>query len=156
MKPPSQPVAEPVPTSMVSPGLSLLAQPSIHPLRGSRAPSHREACWGAKILFLIQLLADHVPGIGLVTRPLMDYLPSWQKIYFYSWGWWTFHKWGMGRCRGCLSPSCPLGPSALINLTLAASKKKKKKKWRDFLGDPRAKTLCSQRRAPEFNTWSGN
>ncbi|XP_057409709.1 peroxisomal biogenesis factor 16 isoform X3 [Balaenoptera acutorostrata] len=40
----------------------------------------------AKILFLLQLLADHVPGIGLVTRPLMDYLPTWQKIYFYSWG----------------------------------------------------------------------
>uniref|UniRef100_A0A8C3YTK2 Peroxisomal membrane protein PEX16 n=1 Tax=Catagonus wagneri TaxID=51154 RepID=A0A8C3YTK2_9CETA len=40
----------------------------------------------AKILFLLQLLADHVPGIGLVTRPLMDYLPAWQKIYFYSWG----------------------------------------------------------------------
>ncbi|KAM9768614.1 peroxisomal biogenesis factor 16 isoform 3-T5 [Dama dama] len=40
----------------------------------------------AKILFLLQLLADHIPGIGLVTRPLMDYLPNWQKIYFYSWG----------------------------------------------------------------------
>ncbi|XP_021564691.1 peroxisomal biogenesis factor 16 [Carlito syrichta] len=40
----------------------------------------------ARILFLLQLLADHVPGIGLVTRPLMDYLPTWQKIYFYSWG----------------------------------------------------------------------
>ncbi|XP_054580826.1 peroxisomal biogenesis factor 16 [Eptesicus fuscus] len=40
----------------------------------------------ARILFLLQLLADHVPGIGLVTRPLMDYLPAWQKIYFYSWG----------------------------------------------------------------------
>ncbi|KAK2490285.1 hypothetical protein MC885_009896 [Smutsia gigantea] len=40
----------------------------------------------ARILFLLQLLADHIPGIGLVTRPLMDYLPTWQKIYFYSWG----------------------------------------------------------------------
>lgn len=40
----------------------------------------------ARILFLLQLLADHVPGIGLVTKPLMDYLPAWQKIYFYSWG----------------------------------------------------------------------
>ncbi|XP_004708378.1 peroxisomal biogenesis factor 16 [Echinops telfairi] len=40
----------------------------------------------ARILFLLQLLADHVPGIGLVTRPLMDYLPTWQKIYFYNWG----------------------------------------------------------------------
>ncbi|XP_023384489.1 peroxisomal biogenesis factor 16 isoform X2 [Pteropus vampyrus] len=40
----------------------------------------------ARILFLLRLLADRVPGIGLVTRPLMDYLPAWQKIYFYSWG----------------------------------------------------------------------
>lgn len=40
----------------------------------------------AKILFLLQLLADHIPGVGLVARPLMDYLPSWQRIYFYSWG----------------------------------------------------------------------
>ncbi|KAF7656583.1 hypothetical protein LDENG_00039370 [Lucifuga dentata] len=40
----------------------------------------------AKILFLLRLLADHVPGIGLVARPLMDYLPTWQKIYFYNWG----------------------------------------------------------------------
>ncbi|KAG8519547.1 Peroxisomal membrane protein PEX16 [Galemys pyrenaicus] len=40
----------------------------------------------ARILFLLRLLADHVPGIGLVARPLMDYLPTWQKIYFYSWG----------------------------------------------------------------------
>ncbi|XP_057173561.1 peroxisomal biogenesis factor 16 isoform X2 [Ursus arctos] len=40
----------------------------------------------ARILFLLQLLADRVPGVGLVARPLMDYLPTWQKIYFYSWG----------------------------------------------------------------------
>uniref|UniRef100_A0A8C6RSH6 Peroxisomal membrane protein PEX16 n=1 Tax=Nannospalax galili TaxID=1026970 RepID=A0A8C6RSH6_NANGA len=40
----------------------------------------------AKILFLLQLLTDHIPGVGLVARPLMDYLPSWQKIYFYNWG----------------------------------------------------------------------
>lgn len=39
-----------------------------------------------KILFVLRLLADHVPGIGLVARPLMDYLPTWQKIYFYNWG----------------------------------------------------------------------
>ncbi|XP_071770110.1 peroxisomal biogenesis factor 16 isoform X2 [Centroberyx gerrardi] len=39
-----------------------------------------------KIIFLLRLLADHVPGIGLVARPLMDYLPIWQKIYFYNWG----------------------------------------------------------------------
>uniref|UniRef100_A0A8C2YSG8 Peroxisomal membrane protein PEX16 n=2 Tax=Chinchilla lanigera TaxID=34839 RepID=A0A8C2YSG8_CHILA len=40
----------------------------------------------AKILFLLQLLADHIPGGSLVARPLMDYLPTWQKIYFYIWG----------------------------------------------------------------------
>lgn len=39
-----------------------------------------------KILLLLRLLADHIPGIGLVARPLMDYLPTWQKIYFYNWG----------------------------------------------------------------------
>ncbi|CAN9506619.1 unnamed protein product [Ophioblennius macclurei] len=39
-----------------------------------------------KILLLLRILSDNVPGIGLVARPLMDYLPTWQKIYFYSWG----------------------------------------------------------------------
>ncbi|XP_010578513.1 PREDICTED: peroxisomal biogenesis factor 16 [Haliaeetus leucocephalus] len=39
-----------------------------------------------RILLLLRLLADYVPGIGFVTRPLMDYLPAWQKIYFYNWG----------------------------------------------------------------------
>ncbi|KAJ8413111.1 hypothetical protein AAFF_G00106930 [Aldrovandia affinis] len=39
-----------------------------------------------KILFLLRFLADHIPGVGLVARPLMDYLPVWQKIYFYNWG----------------------------------------------------------------------
>ncbi|POI22936.1 hypothetical protein CIB84_013316 [Bambusicola thoracicus] len=40
----------------------------------------------ARILFLLRLLADYVPGLGFITRPLMDYLPAWQKIYFYNWG----------------------------------------------------------------------
>ncbi|XP_064867265.1 peroxisomal biogenesis factor 16 [Oncorhynchus nerka] len=39
-----------------------------------------------KILFLLRFLADNVPGVGLVARPLMDYLPVWQNIYFYNWG----------------------------------------------------------------------
>ncbi|XP_068596327.1 peroxisomal biogenesis factor 16 [Brachionichthys hirsutus] len=39
-----------------------------------------------KIIFLLRLLADHIPGIGLIARPMMDYLPIWQKIYFYNWG----------------------------------------------------------------------
>lgn len=39
-----------------------------------------------KILLLLRILSDNIPGIGLVARPLMEYLPTWQKIYFYSWG----------------------------------------------------------------------
>ncbi|XP_031425342.1 peroxisomal biogenesis factor 16 isoform X2 [Clupea harengus] len=39
-----------------------------------------------KILFLLRFLADYIPGVGLITRPLIDYLPTWQKIYFYNWG----------------------------------------------------------------------
>ncbi|XP_075044336.1 peroxisomal biogenesis factor 16 [Mixophyes fleayi] len=39
-----------------------------------------------RLLLLLRLLGDYVPGIGLVARPLMDYLPVWQKIYFYNWG----------------------------------------------------------------------
>ncbi|XP_060779394.1 peroxisomal biogenesis factor 16 isoform X2 [Neoarius graeffei] len=40
----------------------------------------------AKILLLLRFLADYIPGVGLVARPLMEYLPIWQKIYFYNWG----------------------------------------------------------------------
>lgn len=40
----------------------------------------------AKIIFLLRVLADYVPGVGLIARPLMDYLPVWQNIYFYNWG----------------------------------------------------------------------
>ncbi|KAJ8247699.1 hypothetical protein GJAV_G00249300 [Gymnothorax javanicus] len=40
----------------------------------------------AKILFLLRFLADQIPGFGFIARPLMDYLPVWQKIYFYNWG----------------------------------------------------------------------
>ncbi|KAJ8272342.1 hypothetical protein COCON_G00112010 [Conger conger] len=39
-----------------------------------------------KILFLLRFLTDQIPGFGFLTRPLMDYLPVWQKIYFYNWG----------------------------------------------------------------------
>ncbi|KAG7482235.1 hypothetical protein JOB18_027817 [Solea senegalensis] len=39
-----------------------------------------------KILFLLRILANHIPGVGLVASPLMEYLPTWQKIYFYTWG----------------------------------------------------------------------
>ncbi|XP_053576267.1 peroxisomal biogenesis factor 16 isoform X2 [Bombina bombina] len=39
-----------------------------------------------RLVLLLRLLGDYVPGVGLVARPLMDYLPVWQKIYFYNWG----------------------------------------------------------------------
>lgn len=39
-----------------------------------------------KILVLLRFLADYIPGVGLIARPLMEYLPIWQKIYFYNWG----------------------------------------------------------------------
>lgn len=39
-----------------------------------------------KIFFALRILAEWVPGVGLIARPLMDYLPVWQKIYFYNWG----------------------------------------------------------------------
>ncbi|XP_053722496.1 peroxisomal biogenesis factor 16 [Synchiropus splendidus] len=38
-----------------------------------------------KIVFLLNLLGDNVPGLGLVSRPLVEYLPFWQKVYFYTW-----------------------------------------------------------------------
>lgn len=33
----------------------------------------------------LALNPDLVP-LSLIAGPLMDYLPTWQKIYFYSWG----------------------------------------------------------------------
>ncbi|XP_025088178.1 peroxisomal membrane protein PEX16-like [Pomacea canaliculata] len=39
----------------------------------------------AKIVMALKLLADNVPGMSLVMRPLMEYLPQWQKVYFYIW-----------------------------------------------------------------------
>ncbi|XP_076846637.1 peroxisomal biogenesis factor 16 isoform X2 [Brachyhypopomus gauderio] len=39
-----------------------------------------------KILYLLRFLTDYIPGLGLIARPLMEYLPIWQKIYFYNWG----------------------------------------------------------------------
>nr|XP_033784625.1 peroxisomal biogenesis factor 16 isoform X2 [Geotrypetes seraphini] len=50
-----------------------------------RSPFYDQYSEGT-ILFLLRTLADYVPGLGLVARPLMDYLPVWQKIYFYNWG----------------------------------------------------------------------
>ncbi|XP_064602095.1 peroxisomal membrane protein PEX16-like [Liolophura sinensis] len=40
----------------------------------------------ARILILLHVIATHVPGSGLIIKPLMEYLPAWQRIYFYVWG----------------------------------------------------------------------
>ncbi|XP_059161975.1 peroxisomal membrane protein PEX16-like [Physella acuta] len=38
-----------------------------------------------KLLGLLRGLANTVPGISIILVPLMEYLPVWQKIYFYTW-----------------------------------------------------------------------
>ncbi|XP_071099909.1 peroxisomal membrane protein PEX16-like [Haliotis cracherodii] len=39
----------------------------------------------AKIIFLMKILADNIPGTSLLIRPLLAYLPTWQRVYFYVW-----------------------------------------------------------------------
>ncbi|XP_077994619.1 peroxisomal membrane protein PEX16-like [Glandiceps talaboti] len=39
-----------------------------------------------KILFMLQAVANKIPGAGLIVRPLIEYLPYWQQVYFYTWG----------------------------------------------------------------------
>jgi peroxin-16 len=39
-----------------------------------------------RILRSLSLLSDHVPIIGRFIRPLVSYLPEWQRTYFYVWG----------------------------------------------------------------------
>jgi len=38
-----------------------------------------------KIIGLLRYLSDTIPGISLLLVPLLEYLPTWQKIYFYNW-----------------------------------------------------------------------
>lgn len=38
-----------------------------------------------RILSLLKFMNDTIPGISFVLSPLVDYLPTWQKIYFYNW-----------------------------------------------------------------------
>ncbi|XP_070553277.1 peroxisomal membrane protein PEX16-like isoform X2 [Ptychodera flava] len=40
----------------------------------------------SKIIFLLSAMANKIPGVGLIARPLMEYLPYWQQVYFYNWG----------------------------------------------------------------------
>lgn len=39
-----------------------------------------------RILRILSLLADNIPLFGRLIRPLVAYLPEWQKTYFYVWG----------------------------------------------------------------------
>ena len=38
-----------------------------------------------KILVVLNGLADNVPLVSFVVRPLLEYLPAWQRTYFYNW-----------------------------------------------------------------------
>ena len=38
-----------------------------------------------RILGFLKFMSDTIPGVSLVVAPLLDYLPTWQKIYFYNW-----------------------------------------------------------------------
>lgn len=38
-----------------------------------------------KLLFFLGYLAQNVPVVRLIIRPLLEFLPLWQKIYFYVW-----------------------------------------------------------------------
>lgn len=38
-----------------------------------------------KILFTLSMLAENIPLVGIILRPLIQYLPTWQRIYFYMW-----------------------------------------------------------------------
>lgn len=38
-----------------------------------------------RILSFLKFMKGNVPGVSLVLNPLLDYLPTWQKIYFYNW-----------------------------------------------------------------------
>lgn len=38
-----------------------------------------------RIIGLLRYLSDTVPGVSLLLIPMLEYLPTWQKIYFYNW-----------------------------------------------------------------------
>lgn len=38
-----------------------------------------------KILTVLNGLTNNVPFVSIVVRPLLEYLPSWQRTYFYNW-----------------------------------------------------------------------
>ncbi|XP_068755367.1 peroxisomal membrane protein PEX16-like [Montipora capricornis] len=38
-----------------------------------------------RILVCLRFMSDTIPGVSFILNPLLDYLPTWQKIYFYNW-----------------------------------------------------------------------
>lgn len=38
-----------------------------------------------RVIGVLRYLSDTIPGVSLVLTPLLEYLPTWQKIYFYNW-----------------------------------------------------------------------
>ncbi|XP_042906657.1 peroxisomal membrane protein PEX16 [Parasteatoda tepidariorum] len=38
-----------------------------------------------QLINVLQKIADNFFGSGIIIRPLIEYLPEWQKIYFYVW-----------------------------------------------------------------------
>ncbi|EDO32174.1 predicted protein [Nematostella vectensis] len=39
----------------------------------------------AKIINMLRFLSNHIPGMSILVAPMLDYLPTWQRIYFYNW-----------------------------------------------------------------------
>jgi peroxin-16 len=38
-----------------------------------------------RLLSFLRALSESVPGLSIILIPLIDYLPVWQRIYFYTW-----------------------------------------------------------------------
>lgn len=38
-----------------------------------------------RILYVLRCMAENIPLAGIIIRPLIEYLPEWQKVYFYTW-----------------------------------------------------------------------
>lgn len=38
-----------------------------------------------RILSIMRFMSNHIPLFGRIIRPLIEYLPEWQKTYFYVW-----------------------------------------------------------------------
>jgi len=37
------------------------------------------------ILNCLRSVADNIPGSGILLRPIIEYIPEWQQLYFYTW-----------------------------------------------------------------------